>query len=351
MRYASVGAVETIALAAGLAVGALSAVRGAGLWSLVAMHASIHLTSTAGAWIACGWRPGRPAPLAAVRELFRFGSRLTGFRLVNYLSRNADDVLIGRFAGAAALGLYGKAYKLLLVPVREIGGPASSVVVAGLSRLQNDPERFRAYYVRAVLAVAAAGMPAVALLFVLADEIVALLLGEAWSGCVPLFRILAPAAFVGTFHAAGSWACTALGRTGRMLRWQLVASTLTLASFAVGVRWGAAGVAAACSVSAVALRYPALRYLLRGGPVGPRDVAEALWRPATASLVAAFVTGCIAATGACGDGASAVALLSLGFAACYAGSWMLLPGGARWVGEGVATLVSAAGAPPPPAVS
>jgi PST family polysaccharide transporter len=124
MRWGPAAAVDVASLAAGLGVGAALALAGAGPWALVASHLAIHLTSTAGAWIACGWRPGRPAPLASIRDLVRFGSRLTGFRLVNHLSRNADDVLVGRFAGAAALGLYGKAYKLLLVPVREIGGPA-----------------------------------------------------------------------------------------------------------------------------------------------------------------------------------------------------------------------------------
>jgi len=357
MRYGAVSAVETVALVAGLGAGAAFAARGAGVWSLVAMHVAIHLTSTVGAWVVCRWRPGRPGPVSAVRDLLGFGGRLTGFRVVNYLARNADDVLIGRFAGAAMLGLYTKAYKLLLVPVREIGGPASSVVVAGLSRLQDDPARFRQYYVRAVLVVAAAGMPVVAFMCLAADNVVALLLGDAWSGCVPLFRILAPAAFVGTFHAAGSWACTALGRAGRMLRWQLIASAVTVAAFGIGIRWGAEGVAAACSVAAVGLRYPALSYLLAGAPVGPRHVTAALWRPAVASVGAALVVGVAMTAGLGGDGPTALALLALSYLACYAGAWMLLPGGAHLVAEGVAALRAAGfggestGVSDPPALS
>ena len=68
----------------------------------------------------------------------------------------------------------------------------------------------------------------------------------------------------------------ALGRAGRMLRWQLIASAVTVAAFGIGIRWGAAGVAAAFSLATIGLRYPGLAYLLRGTPVGPRHVAAAL---------------------------------------------------------------------------
>jgi PST family polysaccharide transporter len=106
---------------------------------------------------------------------------------------------------------------------------------------------------------------------------------------VPLFRVLAPAAFVETFNTVGSWCCIPRGQSGRLIRWQVFATTTMVAAFMIGARWGAFGMAAAVSISTVALRLPAIIYLVRGSPVSPTDVLKALYPPAGASIAAGAV--------------------------------------------------------------
>ena len=330
MRFALLARVDVLSLLAGLATGVALAMLGAGYWSLVASDLAVRLVYALGVWLATAWRPGRFRRGSGTRPLLAFGGSLTGFNVANYLSRTADDVLLGRTVGSAALGLYSKAYQLLLLPVQRISGPVSSIAIPTLSRLQVDPRRFRSFYLQAMLMICAIGMPAVVFLFVTAEDAIALVLGDQWSGAVILFKVLAPAAFVGTFNVAGSWVCTPLGRTDRLLRWQVVASSLTVAAFLIGVRWGAVGVAAAFSISTVVLRRPGLAYLLSDSPVRLSDVLRTIARPALASIAAG--AGLYALSSALDLERPPAAALSIGgpvYLALYALLWNATPGGRR----------------------
>lgn len=144
----------------------------------------------------------------------------------------------------------------MMLPIQQLTSPVTDVVVPALSRLQDDPERFRGYYRKAIQALSSLTMPVVIFTFVVADELVLLVLGPQWDGTAVLFRLLMPAAFVGTFNGAAGWVWVALNRTDRQLRWGLIATPFYIAAFGIGVVWGPKGVAIAfmCDAMPVALR-------------------------------------------------------------------------------------------------
>jgi O-antigen/teichoic acid export membrane protein len=334
MRFAALAAVDIVSLVAGAAVAIVSATLDAGYWALVYFQLSQQAVGVAGAWLASGWRPQWPPNMTGTRALLSFGAAYTGFGVLSYLSRNLDNVILGRAAGSTQLGFYAKAFSLLLLPVDRIRGPLASVVIPALSRLQDDAPRFRSYYLKAIATAVALGMPLVVFLFVFAEDAVLSVLGTQWRDSVPLFRILAPAAFLETFNTVGSWACVPFGRTGRLLKWQTVATAVMAAAFLVGVRWGAAGMAAAFTLSTIAVRPFAIAYLLRGSPVRPLDLLRALARPATASILAGLVV--FGLHGRLFAGLRGVTLLSVAaplFGACYLALLFSLPGGRRHLAD------------------
>ncbi len=334
MRFESLAVVQVCSLTMGVAAGVAGALAGAGYWALVFMSLAQQVAYVTGAWLVSGWRPGFSFRYDSIRPMLSFGAGLTGFRVLTYLANNADNVVIGRVVGTTALGLYSKAYSLLLLPVRRVRGPAAEVVVPALSRLQDDTARFRDYYLKAITLVTAVGMPLVASLFVFAQEAVLLVLGPQWQESVPLFQALAPAAFLGTFNVAGSWACMPFGRTGRLFRWQVLATSGLVVAFLIGARWGALGVAIGLSVATVVLRVPAVVYLLRGSPVRPLDLLAAITRPACASLIAGAVVFALRDTLASGFGPAVT--LAAGFASfsvLYALVWIVPPGGRAVIGD------------------
>ena len=288
MRYGELAAIRIISTVVGIATAVVSAWFGAGYWALVFMQLATVVINTVGVWVMCSWRPGLPVWHSSVRSMVAFGSNLTGFNILQYFSRNLDNILIGRYWGAQQLGLYSKAYQLLYLPIQQINGPISAVALPALSRLQNEPERYRAYYYKAILLIVTLGMPLVGLLFVSADKAILTLLGPKWMDTVSIFRVLAVASFVGTFNVATGWAFISLGRTDRQLRCTLVTSPITVIIFLISIRWGALGVAAAYSFSVPIIHVASIIYCYQGTPLRLTDLAVTLARPAVASISAAI---------------------------------------------------------------
>jgi O-antigen/teichoic acid export membrane protein len=266
--------------------------------------------------------------------MLRFGGHLTGFELIGYLSRKCDDLVVGWYCGVAQLGFYDKAYQLLLLPTRQFAFPLASVTVPLLSRLQDDPRRYRETFGRVILFAVAPAMPLVAFLFVVADRAVPLALGEQWAATVPLFRALAPAAFLSTLGSGVGWIFVSLGRTRRQLKWSLAVSLVTLLSFFVGVRWGALGVAVAYSACRVVLQLPTLVFVCRGSPLSWKAVLKTVSRPALASVVAAAALSLIEARLSFFESrAISLTLEGLLYLALYFTVWMSFPGGRRALRE------------------
>ncbi len=286
MKFTSLAVIEIVAMFIGAIIAIACAVAGMGYWALVVLHVIREIVTTAGVWLACGWRPGRPVRGSGVGSMLTFGAHLTGFNIVNYLARNVDKMLIGWSSGASSLGLYNNAYRILLLPIQQINSPLTSVAVPALSRLQNDPARYRSYYRRGVLLTVTAGMPVVAFLFVVADKAILTILGSQWLDAVPIFRALGPAAFIGAFNVATGWVYVSLGTTRRQLAWGLFASAATVLAYVIALPWGPIGVALSFSIVLTVLRYPSIVYCFRRSHLSVSDLGIAIWRPATASIAA-----------------------------------------------------------------
>ena len=284
MRFSSLVQIEVISLTIALITSVFIAWRGFGYWALVTMPIVKAVTNMLGVWLVCDWRPGRPQWSKEVASMLAFGGNLTGFNVVNYFSRNLDNILIGRMWGAAQLGLYNQAYRLVLLPILQINVPIDSVVLPALSRLQSEPEKYKKYYYQATLAITFLGMPVVAFLFVTTDKLIPLILGEQWLGVVPIFRWLMPAAFMGTFTIAGGWVYQSLGRTDRQLKIGLIVSVVDVTIFLVSVRWGAIGVAAAYGLSRPLIWIPSFLYCYHNTPLSLGKLMQTLAYPIATSL-------------------------------------------------------------------
>ncbi len=329
MRFTAETIITLGSIAIGLATAIVSAIAGLGYWSLVVQVLIAALVRSVGFFIASGWRPSAPARADGVREMLRFGGFLSGTTLLGAVMRACDKILIGRFVGADAAGLYSNAQRILLVPVSQLNMPLTKVGRPVLARLQHEPERFRAFYRRGIELVASTTFPAIAWMMLVADELVVFVLGREWSGSVPIFQALGPAALLAALGVITAWIYIPLGRTDRQFRWFLVQTPLVIAAMAIGVSWGAVGVAIAYSGTLLALRPFAIAWCLKGTFVRWSDVGTAVWRgivsAAAASAACAAVLPVIAAL----PNAPLRLAASLAvFALAYVATWMILPGGA-----------------------
>ncbi len=334
MRFTALAVIEIVAIFLGVVSAVACALAGMGYWALVILHVVREIATTAGVWISCGWRPGPPIRRSGVRSMLRFGAHVTGFNIVNYFARHVDKMLIGWYWGASSLGLYNNAYRILLLPIQQINSPLTSVAIPALSRIQDDPVRYRSYYRRGVLLTVTVGMPIVAFLFVAAEKAILTFLGSQWLEAVPIFRALGPAAFIGAFNIATAGVHVSRGTPRRQLVWGLVASTVTVLAYAIAVPWGPIGVALAFSIVLTVLRYPSIVYCFRKSHLKLSDLGTAIWRPATASIAAGaclyFVSRALSFSIPVG---LSLMLDFVVYALFYILIWIVLPNGRRSVRE------------------
>ncbi len=286
MRFPALAIIDIFAMVVGIAVAIAWGLYRKDYWALVLMQLTMPFTTMVGVWLACAWRPGLPQRYSGTGSLLSFGGHLTGFNLLNYFSRNLDNILIGWKVGAQELGVYAKAYQLLLMPLDQINRPVAQVALPTLSRLQSEPDRYRAYYQKGVGLLALLGMPLVVFMFVAADKLILTMLGNQWQDAILIFRLLAPAAFIGTFNVSTGWVYISMGRSDRQLRWAILTSTITVIGFLIGIKWGSIGIAASFSITMTALRYPGIVYCFKTSYLKVGDLIEVLWRPALASGIA-----------------------------------------------------------------
>lgn len=285
MQFTDLATLQIVSMLVGTGTVIVLACYGAGYWALVLKQLAEQITSTVGVWVMCGWRPGLPVRGSGVRSMLAFGSHLTGFNIVNYFARNLDNVLIGWRWGAQPLGLYDKAYQLLLLPIQQINTPLAAVATPALSRLVDSPERYRQTYLRILDKVAMLTMPGVAFMIVTSDWLVKVLLGSQWSDASRIFAWLGIAAFTQPISNTTGWLFMTQGRTKHMLQWGLIGGSLSIISIIAGLPWGAVGVAAAYSIIGLVIRTPLLFWFIcRTGPVKASDFYRTIAPSAWASL-------------------------------------------------------------------
>ncbi len=288
MRYGILTAVDVAAMLLGASSAIAAALLGAGYWALVINQLVHAFCVAAGTWIFSRWRPGFIIRNAGIREMLHFGANLTGFNILNYFARNLDNILIGKVWGTVSLGLYTKAYSLLMLPLQQINAPISAVAVPTLSRLQDDPKRYRTYYLKTIRLITSLTMPGMMFLIVMADEVILLLLGPQWSETSRIFMVLGISGLMQPVANSTGWLFISQGRTREMFRWGFIGSGKTVLAILAGLPWGAFGVAV--SYTAVGLVTGPLLYWFVGrtGPVGFRDIYRALGTPLLISFGVLF---------------------------------------------------------------
>lgn len=236
---------RTAAVILGGVAGVTLAALDYGPWALVGQQIVVSLVSTALLWTFSPWRPRWTFSWASLRDLGGFGLNLFGARLVNYFSRNADSLLIGRVLGSAALGVYAVAYNVVLTPVSRLVTPLQDVLFPAYSRLQDQRGRLAAAWLRVNEFTCAVLAPALVGLIVVAPDFVPVVLGDQWRGGVRVVQVLAGVALIQALGASGTKIFEALGRPGTVFRMTFVEFAALIPALVVGLQWGVVGVAAA----------------------------------------------------------------------------------------------------------
>jgi O-antigen/teichoic acid export membrane protein len=284
LRFGALAAVDLAGLLAGVVVGIGMAVAEFGYWSLVATAVVQAATSAGCAWIATRWIPGKPQSQAGIGSMLAFGGAVTASSVLTYIAFNIDKVLVGRFWGPTELGVYGRAYQLVNLPNETLYSTIGMVAFPALSRVQNDPQRLKNFFLKGYCLVLSLAIPVTAGCALFAEDIILVFLGPRWSEAVPVFRFLTPAILVFAFTNPFSWLMLAGGHAGRGARIAMAVTPLLILGYLLGIGSGPVGVAMGFSVTMAICLVPVLLWAKQGMLITMTDILRAA-RPALVSVV------------------------------------------------------------------
>jgi PST family polysaccharide transporter len=290
MQFRRLAWISMVATVLSGAVGVLLALLGWGVWSLVAQNLISNSIITVLNWAVSGLRPQLTFTIEALRELWSYTVHLFGFNFVNYWARNADSLLIGRIFGAVALGIYNRAYGLMLLPITQIISVIASVMFPALSSIQHDTKRVKRGYLKAMVLISFASFPIMIGLLATARPFILTLYGEKWADVIPILRILCIAGLVQALLNPTGWLYTSQGRTDWLFRWGVAGGGVLVMSILAGVLLGSVEAVAACyAVANLLLLYPGIAIPGRLIDMRFGDVVRSVAGPAIASAIMGLI--------------------------------------------------------------
>src|SRR5712692_3145187 len=317
MRFITLSVIDIVSLLTSVLVGIGMALHGYGYWSLVATTTVAPLVYTVCLWLTTAWFPGRPHQGIGIRSMMRFGGTLTMNGLVMYVATNFEKILLGRFWGADAVGIYGRAYQLVSIPNDNLNSAASGVAFAALSRLKDDPSRFKSYFLKGYALILSLTVPITATCALFAGDMISVFLGPKWKSAVTIFRLLAPTTLAFAIINPMGWLLVSLGLVGRGLKMALVLAPVMIAGYLVGLPYGPKGVAFAYSAIMTSCAIPLIAWAVQGTVISLRDILLTVSRPLLSGIVAAALA--LALQFAYGPFLSPLPRLVLGVALVLAG--------------------------------
>jgi O-antigen/teichoic acid export membrane protein len=286
LKFTALAIIDIIAQLSMIAVAIIMAAFGFRYWALVGGTLASTFALILLTFYSCPWAPGRIQKGTGVRNMLKFGGRLTVSNFVHYFSRNLDSILIGRFIGADLLGLYSKAFSLLMTPLNQIRTPLTTLSLPVLSSLKNDNERYRSYFRQLLDISISLALPISVYCFLESEFLIRILLGQKWMGAVPVFKILSVAGVFVALSAAPGLVMLSHGYAKRHLHLTVITAGIVAVSFIIGVRFGINGVAYGYTIASFLIMIPLICFAFRGTPIKIRLVIESISGPLFAAMVA-----------------------------------------------------------------
>jgi len=219
-------------------IGIFLAYSGYGVWSLAIQQFSNNVLSVILLWFFCNWRPSMIFSLFSLRKMFVYGSRVLASGLLDRIFQNVYLLVIGKLFSAVSLGYYTRALSLQQLPADVLTDIVGRVTFPLFSSMQNETERLRMGFKKIFVTLAFVTFPAFVGLFVIAENLVVVLLTDKWLPCVPFLQLLALLGLMYPLHAMHLNLLLALGRSDLFFRLEILKKFLVVIAIAITWRYG-----------------------------------------------------------------------------------------------------------------
>jgi O-antigen/teichoic acid export membrane protein len=221
------------------------ALRGMGFWSIV-----LPILLTVPVWVLINranhpWRPTGKFTLDGWRELADFALNFLGVELLTKVRANVDYLLVGRFLGIEALGLYYFAFNAGLGISLSVIQSFTWSLYPHLCEVRDNLGAMRQRYFKSLKTIALIIVPMVLLQSSLAQFYVPIVFSSKWLPAIPMLVMICLSAIPRPFAEAASMLLQSAGKGRLDLYWNAIFTTLFIGCLIVAMQFGIYGVAAA----------------------------------------------------------------------------------------------------------
>lgn len=299
--FRSIALTEILASSLGLVAALALAWSGAGVYALAGQPLATAIVMTGAYWFLSNWRPQALWHFSELRSIWHFGGNLTGFNVINYFSRNSDNMLIGFALGPGDLGIYNLGYRLMSLPTQTLTASINRVLFPVYSERIRSGEGISDYFLKIISLVSLLTAPVMFGMWAIREPFIDVLLGAQWARSAGVLAWLAPAGFLHALLSPTGSVFMATGRTDLLAKIGFLATVMIVSAFAVGINFGIVGMAAAYLASsffAFALGFYITLKLIN---VRVAKLIQSVWLPIVSALgmavVVSFLESYLAARG------------------------------------------------------
>lgn len=268
-------------------VGVILALNGAGVWALVAQRLTNLTVDTLVLWITVDWRPKKAFSLDRLKELLKYGWKLSVSSLINTLYGSIRSFIIGKQYTEADLGYYNQGEQVPMVIGTNINRAIDSVLFPVMSENQDDPQKVKAITRKTLKTSIYILAPLMVGLSVCSKEIIPLFFTEKWNDAIPFLAVFAIIYMFFPFHTANLNAIKAMGRSDIFLSLEAIKFLFDLLCLIVAFKFGPFAIALSLLVSDVISQvinsFPNRKLISYGYLEQLKDIS--------AELILAFVMG------------------------------------------------------------
>jgi O-antigen/teichoic acid export membrane protein len=180
-------------------------------------------------------RPKIGKRFSAIKPLLGFSGYQFGFNIINYFSRNLDNILIGKYFGAGVLGNYDKAYQLMKYPLMLLTSAMTPAIQPVIRKHFGDPKKVEEIHRDFTFKLSLIGAVAGLAMFALADWIIMILLGNQWVAVIPIIRILTIAIPVQVVLSTSGSFFQAMNRTDLLFYCGFLSGMVMITAIIIGI--------------------------------------------------------------------------------------------------------------------
>lgn len=249
-------------------IGIFMAIRGYGVWALVAQSLFNLTVDTLILWITVKWRPKPVFSFQRLKGLFSFGWKLLLAKLVDTLYLELRSLIIGKKYSTEDLAFYNKGQQFPKLIVTNIDISVESVLFPVMSAEQDNISQVKTMLKKVVQVNSYIMSPLMIGLAVCGEPLIRLLLTEKWIPCVPYLRAFCFIYAFTVFNTANMNTYRSLGRSDIYLKVAIIRKIFEfvaiIVTMGIGVYAMAIGEIVATLISLIVNTYPNKKLLNYG---------------------------------------------------------------------------------------